>query len=423
MLWTLEDWSQHEKMLGAAREMSVIGRGRPPAGQNTKLLFVVDEEGVPLDGYRADEMRKYALSIFQSLREAGKAPQSWAKKGSSDVKQRYYDEMYRQFPELGLCEGNWKAEKLAIQTYFGFHKNHVRLKLAPQVTDPEPASASESDDSGKTGPGSSTGNTMTASSCRKRKAGLRNMQQAKKPKGRESLRMRDPLAGISFTPTEPLTTGTSQGLPGLPPTTGFPQLSAPDQIFPGPPPLQSLGESPLPPLPLVNNSTTRPVPAELRQGDDRTNDAPDPTAPQSQGTGANLEELFSHPPSDVSANLNHASAGASNAALPPSQGPHSTDATARQLENTSGNSNGGAMPTPTAASAASKGRAKGANTRDKPLEVSDAVTPMNLCKIEWLANNPGGTKAAFKSYWGPLSDATIAPIPAELILLCCLGLH
>jgi len=110
-------------------------KGRAPSGLNISLHYVEDVHGVVVDGFRASEMRKFARSIWNQLHGAGKAPRSWGK-ADLDVAAHYRREMRRRFPELGLCEFDWKAEQLATDNYPNWASNNL------QGTKPEPSEPS-----------------------------------------------------------------------------------------------------------------------------------------------------------------------------------------------------------------------------------------------------------------------------------------
>ena len=93
-------------------EQSKAGKGQAPSGVNIILRYVEDIHGVVVDGFHASEMRKFARAIWNQLEGFGKAPKSWGK-ADLDVATHYLCEMHRRFPELALCEFDWKAEQIA----------------------------------------------------------------------------------------------------------------------------------------------------------------------------------------------------------------------------------------------------------------------------------------------------------------------
>jgi hypothetical protein len=92
------------------------GKGRGPPGINVSMRYVQDAEGVVIDGYRASDIRGYARLIWDKFSSSGRAPKTWSK-ASLDVASDYQDQMCRHFPELALCDSNWKADKIATDNY------------------------------------------------------------------------------------------------------------------------------------------------------------------------------------------------------------------------------------------------------------------------------------------------------------------
>jgi hypothetical protein len=140
--WFKKDWVNRKKEKSGitrlsqsnASRMTEQNKGRAPSGLNVSLRYVEDEHGVVIDGFRASDMRKFARSIWNQLHGAGKAPRSWGK-ADLDVAAHYRHEMRRHFPELGLCEFDWKAEQLATDNYPNWASNIFQgVKL--EHTDP-----------------------------------------------------------------------------------------------------------------------------------------------------------------------------------------------------------------------------------------------------------------------------------------------
>jgi hypothetical protein len=126
--WFRKDWVNRKKEksgITKVNEPSTTGdKGRGPLGANVTLRYVEDEHGTVIDGFRGSEMRKFARSIWSQLAQAGKAPRSWGK-AELDVAAHYRREMRRRFPELGLCEYDWKADQLATDNYPNWASTHL----------------------------------------------------------------------------------------------------------------------------------------------------------------------------------------------------------------------------------------------------------------------------------------------------------
>ena len=129
--WYKRDWIAFQKdnkgLSNPNRRASERGRVRASQGENVKMLFVEDEEGNPIDGHKATEIRRIARSIWVEFAKNGKAPKTWCKADISTA-QEYNNEMRRFFPELRLCEFDWKAEQIAIENYPSWHQNYFKDK-------------------------------------------------------------------------------------------------------------------------------------------------------------------------------------------------------------------------------------------------------------------------------------------------------
>lgn len=81
-----------------------------------------------MDKDRAREMRKSACNIWLAFEDEGSAPATW-RQASTQVRKKYYESMSSQFPELKLCDMDWKAEQLASDNYSSWHSYRARIKL------------------------------------------------------------------------------------------------------------------------------------------------------------------------------------------------------------------------------------------------------------------------------------------------------
>jgi hypothetical protein len=92
------------------------GRSRAAQGVNVAMRYIEDENGQIIDGHRAGEMRKIARSVWVALANAGKAPAKWSQADIVSA-EAYRKEMRQHFPELRLCEHDWKADLIASENY------------------------------------------------------------------------------------------------------------------------------------------------------------------------------------------------------------------------------------------------------------------------------------------------------------------
>jgi hypothetical protein len=95
------------------------------------MLYVEHENGNPIDGHKATEIRRIARSIWVHLATVGKAPKTWLK-ADIHTADHYKREMRRHFPELRLCESDWKADQIAIEHYPSWHSNYMKSMAVKQ---------------------------------------------------------------------------------------------------------------------------------------------------------------------------------------------------------------------------------------------------------------------------------------------------
>lgn len=95
------------------------GQKRSAAGINVRMRYIQVEDGTVIDGHRAQEIRNHARAIFVGFAHDGKFFPSW---GDSDAKSRkiFYMELTSRFPELRLCDLDWKADQIATDTFPGW---------------------------------------------------------------------------------------------------------------------------------------------------------------------------------------------------------------------------------------------------------------------------------------------------------------
>jgi hypothetical protein len=123
--WFRHEWSASEDLQVAS--IGAPGKARAAQGENVSMKFVEDENGNVIDGYRACSIRKFARSLWAGLSKAGKAPKSWGKVDAQTSSQ-FQTEMCRKFPELRLCEGNWKVDLIATMNYPSWSSNQAKEK-------------------------------------------------------------------------------------------------------------------------------------------------------------------------------------------------------------------------------------------------------------------------------------------------------
>lgn len=129
--WRLQDWKEHEEREELAEKKSnPKGAVQASKGVNVATLYVEDEEGIPINGFQARELRNAAYRIFHELMARSIAPQTWGTIRSPASKY-YHREMNIAFPILALCANRWKGERLASKIYSSWYSTHSSKMAHP----------------------------------------------------------------------------------------------------------------------------------------------------------------------------------------------------------------------------------------------------------------------------------------------------
>lgn len=128
--WTRHSWTAANKKANDSttvqRKAAERGGTRMANDENVTMRFVEDAEGVAIGGRRAQDIRRRMRGIFWHLADQPGGPAStWT--GYAGIKQQYYyQDMGKAFPELRLCELDWKADKLAIDGYPSWYQTYLK---------------------------------------------------------------------------------------------------------------------------------------------------------------------------------------------------------------------------------------------------------------------------------------------------------
>jgi hypothetical protein len=104
--------------------------GRDPTPENpvatkNSLHFITTEKGQFPSKSRISEIRSVCASFYFELKKENLMPDVWSHAILS-VKHRFRAVIESEIPELRLCDGHWKADKLAIVTFASWSGNHNR---------------------------------------------------------------------------------------------------------------------------------------------------------------------------------------------------------------------------------------------------------------------------------------------------------
>lgn len=114
---------------------SQCGQGRCRAGINVSMCYIQDMDGKAIDGHQAREIRIHARAIFVGFAMQGKHFTLW---GDADATSRrfFYNEMVICFEELQCCDLDWKAERIATNTFPGWKTTWVKKQKKAESLEP-----------------------------------------------------------------------------------------------------------------------------------------------------------------------------------------------------------------------------------------------------------------------------------------------
>ncbi|KAK6975126.1 hypothetical protein R3P38DRAFT_2810923 [Favolaschia claudopus] len=114
--WQQGQWAQAIKKQKGRSTGNTISRN--------SLLFIEDKHGNSPSEEKVKEYRNFCYQFFFSLLQAGNAPTTWGK-ATHEVVSQFRSSAEREFSELRLCEGHWKAARLAGVVYFSWTSTHL----------------------------------------------------------------------------------------------------------------------------------------------------------------------------------------------------------------------------------------------------------------------------------------------------------
>ncbi|PCH43348.1 hypothetical protein WOLCODRAFT_159387 [Wolfiporia cocos MD-104 SS10] len=113
-----------------------------------------NNDGTPFSSARIGSVAKLCREVFRDLLARGLAPANWTracKEGRDELRRRLEEE----FPEIGLCEGHWKAETCAKGVYPPWKQKNMREDQPPAQSTTAAASKAGSDRASTSTPRSS----------------------------------------------------------------------------------------------------------------------------------------------------------------------------------------------------------------------------------------------------------------------------
>jgi hypothetical protein len=100
--------------------------------------YIQDKDGKTVSGKRVKAMRAHARHIWSHLLSISKLPDKWSN-ATSVVRNYYAGEMRRQFPELQLCDLDYKSHRIATEIFPGWRTTYITnkapIKLESDIDD------------------------------------------------------------------------------------------------------------------------------------------------------------------------------------------------------------------------------------------------------------------------------------------------
>ncbi|KAG6913775.1 hypothetical protein DXG01_004386 [Tephrocybe rancida] len=126
-IWSAAEWKAHPKNKinrqgGAA---SFHQEQQKDEGTQDSLYYIQDESGNSISECDAADLCYQARKIWEYLLQKEMAPRQWTQ-CTGPAREYYLQEIYKFCPDLMHCDGDWKAERLAIDNYGNWTRNRVK---------------------------------------------------------------------------------------------------------------------------------------------------------------------------------------------------------------------------------------------------------------------------------------------------------
>jgi hypothetical protein len=123
--WYRHEWNDKEDDATEVGEHT-RGKTRSAKGMNVKKRFIEYQNGQTIDGHRA-----HACSIWIALATRNYSPATWSKADLETIR-NYRHEMKTKFPELRLCDNDWKADLVATINYPSWRTNYIKSNVVKE---------------------------------------------------------------------------------------------------------------------------------------------------------------------------------------------------------------------------------------------------------------------------------------------------
>lgn len=134
-IWKVEHWANHPKNkknddAGIHQQRERLTKDQD--GVRDSMFYIQNTKGESINERKAGDICAHARTVWEHLAKEGIAPKSW-KKCSAPARAYYLQEMYIFHADLQLCEGDWKAERLATDTYAGWYRGRKNILVKQEV--------------------------------------------------------------------------------------------------------------------------------------------------------------------------------------------------------------------------------------------------------------------------------------------------
>ena len=103
--WTKEEWDDHKSYLKDVSGPKGKGPECSSRGLNTTVLYLENEDGMPISGPTVGQMRGVAQMVWIKLFDRKKAPSTWGK-ASLEARNLYHSELEKRWGFLRCCENH-----------------------------------------------------------------------------------------------------------------------------------------------------------------------------------------------------------------------------------------------------------------------------------------------------------------------------
>ncbi|KAK7000179.1 hypothetical protein R3P38DRAFT_3219059 [Favolaschia claudopus] len=411
------------------------GRSNADDSQQAKknsLLFITDKNGAPLPSARLTATRRRCAEYFFELKSAGVLPTTWSQ-GTLTIKQNFRAVLENDVPELRLCDGHWKADKLGSLTYSSWcsthHPKDGRTVIKSEERDDD-GDLMEFDDLDEfSEPDDARQRRPSETKDRKRKTASHDRRASKAKKSRRISTDSEPMSAPPALPEKGKgKEGSRKSIARRPHNPLAGKTPDPRQLLSAPTSAADTAVGPAPPTPSRPLPTLSPAPSAENIAATPAASSPDPADPTVQTTPIIASDSSAPPriaapptpfpglpapPSSTTplpalpAQANLPSEPTHTLAVPPIAKPvFVPPPPISTLPAASTPANPAMHPIPSTSMTVSSGPSNSAVSQRKERAwnpSAESTTAQGLCKYAYKQQNPTATKTDFEKYYANLS--------------------